>query len=210
DNVHPELDARVLFNMVEAVPPQVAHEFDEWLSTGSWRVRGRQVDVTAQLPEIDLPLLVVCGKDDPLTPEPRIRQFFDALPGKDKQLLLLSRKNGVSADYGHADLLFGKRGPEEVYRPALEWIQSHPVKRVRRRPARKAAAAPARRASAAADGSSVKPAKSSAKAKPAPRKKAVAAKKPAAKKTPAAKKEVRPAQAKSAPKKKSPAKKRST
>ncbi|HQH51817.1 MAG TPA: alpha/beta hydrolase [Candidatus Hydrogenedentes bacterium] len=142
DNVHPGVDARALFNMVEAVPPLVAAEIDGWLSTGDWKVNRGQLDVSANVSKIDVPLLVVCGKQDPLTPEPKIRQFFDALPGRDKKLVFLSKKNGFVADYGHADLAFGVESTKEVYGPALEWIQEHYVKGIRRSRKSVTAAAP--------------------------------------------------------------------
>jgi pimeloyl-ACP methyl ester carboxylesterase len=210
NNVHPDIDTGVLFNMVEAVPPQVASELGEWLSTGNWRIRGRQVDITEKFGEAGLPLLMICGKGDPLTPEIPMRRFFDALPGKDKQFVLLSKKNEVSADYGHVDLLFGKHGTEEVYLPALQWIQNHPIKKVRRRPARKSAAAaktaPVKAAETAKTPARTKAApakKTTAAKKPAATKKAAAAKKPTAKKKPAVKKAARTVPEESAPKKSS-------
>ncbi|HQE82904.1 MAG TPA: hypothetical protein PLM14_07860, partial [Candidatus Hydrogenedentes bacterium] len=72
----------------------------------------------------------------------KIRQFFDALPGRDKKLVFLSKKNGFVADYGHADLAFGVESTKEVYGPALEWIQEHYVKGIRRSRKSVTAAAP--------------------------------------------------------------------
>ncbi len=195
DNVHPALEPSTLFNMVEAVPPQVAREVDGWLATGSWKVKGGRLDVTAKLAEIDVPLLVICGKDDPFTPEIKIQPFFDALPGKDKQLIFLSKKNGFSANYGHADLAFGMNSTQEVYMPALEWIQDHPVTTTRRKATHKAVKAP-------------KPAVSDVEAKPStPLRKARTSAKPKAapKRKPAAEKT--PAKSKAAPRKKATAKK---
>lgn len=195
DNMHPDVDAQTLFNIVEAVPTQVAHEFDGWLNTGTWKVKGGQVNMDAKLSEIDVPLLVVCGKDDPFTPEPKIQHFFETLPGKDKKLLFLSRQNSSSADYGHIDLVFGLRSKAEVFEPALEWIQEHPVTAGRRKTARKqkkAKSAPAR-----------------AKKKTPAKKKTIAKKRTAAKKT-SAKKSSASSKKKTTSKKKTAAKKKST
>ena len=36
--------------------------------------------------------------------------------------IVLSLKNGFSADYGHGDLIMGRNSPKEVYPKVAEWI----------------------------------------------------------------------------------------
>jgi pimeloyl-ACP methyl ester carboxylesterase len=217
DNLHPDVDSRTLFNLIEAVPPQVAHEFDGWLNTGSWRVKGGQVNVSAHLKDIRVPLLVICGKEDPFTPEPETQQFFDALPGKDKQLLFLSRQNDASTDYDHVDLVFGSKSKAEVFAPVLEWIEQHPVTRARRKTTRRRGQAetvataaekkaPARKKRTAKKKVAAKKAPAKTKAA-SPKKKAASKKKTSASKTKPAAKKKASAKKKSAAKKKSSSKK---
>ncbi|MEA3364334.1 MAG: alpha/beta fold hydrolase [Candidatus Hydrogenedentes bacterium] len=213
DNLHPDVDAQTLFNVAEVVPPQVAHEFDDWLNTGSWKVKGGQVNVSTHLSDIDVPLLVICGRDDPFTPEPEMQQFLDALPGKDKQLLFLSRQDGASTDYGHVDLLFGLKSKSEVFAPALQWIQEHPVTGARRKTPRKrrrtqtVPASAKKKAPAKKKQGAKKPV--AAKKAPVKKKAALPKKKPASKKKPAATKKKPAAKKKTRTKKKTATKKKS-
>lgn len=190
-NVHPGMNAGAFFNLVEMPPSGVLRELDAWISGGKWTVKNDTVDVTAKLNTLDVPLMAVFGGSDPLTPSDQIEEFFEALPTKDKQLLVLSRGNGASADYGHIDLTLATRGPAEVYEPIAAWLEAHPAgaaqSSAKRAPARKTAAKPAPKPKATA----AKPkaaARPKAAPKKAPAKKPAAAKKPATTKKPAARK----------------------
>lgn len=192
-NMHPRVGSATFFNLMEVLPPGVAYSLTSWASDGSWQMKDGEVDVIEGLGRLQVPLLAVYGAQDPLIPVAQAQAFFDALPSKDKKMLVLSKENGHSADYNHVDLTFARKGREEVYEPVAEWIAAHAIEREGEAPEE---AAPAVSAPVA-----VKTKIRSAPVKVAAKRvKAGAKKKAAAKKKPAAKK--------AAPKKKAPARKK--
>lgn len=127
ENMHPNAGAATFFNLIEILPPKVAEELASWAAHGEWRMKNGEIDVLEGLKNLQMPLFAIYGQADPVVPIKRARAFFEALPAKDKQILVLSKVNGHSADYNHVDLTFARNGREEVYRPIAQWLDAHPV-----------------------------------------------------------------------------------
>ena len=79
----------------------------------------------ALLDRVRSPLLVVAGSQDLLTPLDDVRVAFDRAGAKVKELLVCGREQGFSADYGHVDLVFGKKAPDEIFPRILDWFARH-------------------------------------------------------------------------------------
>jgi hypothetical protein len=45
--------------------------------------------------------------------------------GGEKEYWNAGREAGLSADYGHSDLIFGLRAPEEIYPRVVQWLRAH-------------------------------------------------------------------------------------
>ncbi len=73
----------------------------------------------------DRPILCIAGANDNLVSPNNVLAVFKRLSSKDKTYILLSRNNGFSADYGHADIVVGKKARFEVY-PIIDlWLRQH-------------------------------------------------------------------------------------
>lgn len=220
-NVSPELDTGALFNGFEVPPPVVLETLDRWATSKQWHMRDDKLDVVAGLKTLETPLLVVVGGADPFTPLGPVKAFFEALPSKDKELLVLSTVNGHAADYSHIDLVVGTKSREDVFEPIVKWFEAHPIaerKRKSDKPLEPVAVEvveeKVHEAEAAIEEGAVAKKRSAAKKPAAAAKRTTTvekplAKKPDAKKLAGAKKAavVKKAVAKKAPAKKAPAKK---
>ena len=184
NNMHPDIGTGAVLNALELPPPKVAEEMEFWASNRVWRMREDKLDVTAELHQVQTPLLAIYGASDPFTPATQVREFFDALPNRDKRMLMLGRKQGHAADYRHMDLVYGRRCRTEVFEPIVEWLKAHPITARGAAPAKRK---PAARKKPAANKKPAAKKSASARNKPAATKKA-AAKKSATTKKPAAKK----------------------
>lgn len=126
-NMHRNAGPEVFFNVAELLPPDAANHFMEWArGKGPWKMLNGTLNVEAGLKSLAFPLLVVAGKGDPLTPIKKIEAFYEALPGKDKRLVIVSRANGNVADYNHLDLVWGRDATKDVFRPVAAWLAAHP------------------------------------------------------------------------------------
>ncbi|MCP4643683.1 MAG: alpha/beta hydrolase [bacterium] len=230
-NVHPGMGRGDFLHALEYPPPLVAQELDYWATNSEWKMRSGQFDVKANLNKVRTPLLAMYAVSDTFIPLDQAKAFIDALPGKDKKMVILGKDAGFSADYDHGEMTIGKEGTDEVFPLIVDWLAAHAIRRsgrsrvksgppadvevTKKKPAAKKPAAkkkaPARKpvakkAPAKKKVAAKKPvARKAPTKKPATKKKA-AVKKPATKKKAVAKK---PA-AKRAPAKKAAAKKKST
>jgi len=197
-NMNRAVGSAAFFNFTDCVPLPVAAELAFWMSSGHWRMLDDEIDVVADLDTLETPLFTLFGQHDVLVPLSTATRFFNALPGRKKQMAILSVENGYSADYNHLDLLFAANAVDEVYEPIVEWIQAHPVEGWYTVDAEEQSATerpdempppeaePARKSPVAAK-------KQAAKKKSAvPKKKATVKKKAAAKKKPATRKKATP------------------
>jgi pimeloyl-ACP methyl ester carboxylesterase len=120
-NVEGRVLRRMLASAVERVPTGVALQFRWWIRQDLFRSFDGAVDYRANLSRCRQPALFVAAETDGLAPPAVVRSGHDAWGGP-KSWLLASRACGLSADYGHGDLLLGRRAPEEIYPRLSDWL----------------------------------------------------------------------------------------
>jgi len=123
DNMHPTVNR---FNVLELPSMKLASQMSRWVTSNTWTVNKDSVDVLAELPNMEFPLLMLSAPLDTLATTRNLNLFYDNLKFKDKQILFLSKENGYQEDYNHVDLIFSKNGFNEVHAPIIEWVQGHP------------------------------------------------------------------------------------
>ena len=125
-NINRGMRSRHFFTMLDTPLPQVQAEMAHWLRSHTWRMLDNTVDIKAGLNTLRFPLLAFYGPKDPFVPLDQARRFMEALPHDDKQMRVLSKKEGCKYNYNHVDLVFGKHGEQEVFAPIAAWITKHP------------------------------------------------------------------------------------
>jgi len=98
------------------VPVGVARQLLRWIDTGELRCGVTQTDALANLPSLDIPLLLVCGCNDYSARALSLQQILSPTT------LICARAAGFAADYGHADLLLGDRLRHEVLPRIQDWL----------------------------------------------------------------------------------------
>lgn len=121
NNVDGPVYRRVLANVIENIPAGVLREFAAWIRTNTWRSLDGEVDYRALIGRARQPALFVAAEDDQLAPPAVVRLAHDAWGGE-RALWVAGREGGCGAPYGHSDLLFGRRAPEEVFPRIREWL----------------------------------------------------------------------------------------
>jgi hypothetical protein len=56
------------------------------------------------------------------------KSFYDSIQNPDKELVILSKETGFSADYNHVDMVFGKNCASEVFPIIVNWLRQHPAR----------------------------------------------------------------------------------
>ncbi len=119
-------DAAMLFhNVLDDISGGEVSLGLQFIRHKGFRSRDGSVDYAKELSRIRHPFLLVAGSKDFLVMPRDVRAAFGRLGSKDKKLVVLSKKEGFSHDYGHADLVLGRNVRTEVIPIVLEWLDGH-------------------------------------------------------------------------------------
>lgn len=103
--------------------PGIILQFSDWVRCGAIRSHDLVTSYTGDLGRVDVPVLFVSGEKDLMAPAAVTRRHMKRLGSQFVEQLVLSRKHGFAANYGHGDLIMGRRAPEEVYPRVIAWME---------------------------------------------------------------------------------------
>ena len=113
---------RLFRNGVDDTSPAVVHQFADAIRDRDFRSRNGSRSYTRGLHKINVPILVLAGSGDGFVTESMMQAVHDSVSSPDRELLIVSKANGYSTNYGHCDLLLGRNSAEEVYPEILNWL----------------------------------------------------------------------------------------
>lgn len=122
ENTKPETAKRSV-----GVASEITTSNSLWFQFGKFVETGEFTDPAGRpylegLPECRIPLLIMAGAGDSFTPVEAVTDPCGSCPNM--ECLTLGKTTGFSADYGHLDLIIGKRVEEEVYPLILKRLAS--------------------------------------------------------------------------------------
>jgi pimeloyl-ACP methyl ester carboxylesterase len=120
--IAPRVLRKVYANLVSSMGYRLLHQLADWSAHDVFRSRDGRVDYRARLRSVDTPVLVLGGSRDALASPKAVLGQGELLGSGDKTVMLFGTENGDALDYGHGDLLFGERAPQEVYPRILRWV----------------------------------------------------------------------------------------
>ena len=134
DNVDTRMARRLMYRAVQSIPRGLMLQFREWIEHDAFRSADGELDYRARLAGCALPVLIVGAPQDGLARVDAVRRALPLLPHA--RFLLAGRDEGLSTDYGHIDLLFGRRAHEEVFPRIVDYLAEHdalatPARRLR-------------------------------------------------------------------------------
>ncbi len=121
----------ILYNdVVENISPGVMDQLILMLKEENFMSADGQINYSENLVNITNPILFIAGRDDNLATPETVRYGYRKVSSPDKKYLEFSKIEGTKQDYGHNDLIIGKRAPEEVYPKIYGWLsqRSKPIK----------------------------------------------------------------------------------
>ncbi len=123
---------------VEDLSRSLLMEFARWYAAKRMGDRYNLFSFTDHLERVRVPMLVVAGSHDGLTPSHDIADVAERLGSADKTFLVIGRETGFAHDYSHVDLVLGTHAHEDVYPRLIEWLDEHrPVDAAPRRTTRR-------------------------------------------------------------------------
>ena len=122
-NIDMRAFSRALRLFMSNVPRAKLRQLAQWSLTGEFRSCDGTTDYRANLSRITVPMLIIAGAADRLASPEMVRFAFDHISSPQKRYREFGTRSGDSTDYGHVDLIFGRRAPEEVFPVIGEWIE---------------------------------------------------------------------------------------
>ena len=120
--IKPKVLRKMYCNLVSSMGYRLLRQLDDWSRNDAFRSRDGRVDYRARLRQVTTPVLVMGGSQDALATPQAVLGQAELLGSEDKTLMLFGRENGDTLEYGHGDLLFGEKAPEEVYPRIVRWV----------------------------------------------------------------------------------------
>ncbi len=114
-NVEPRVTRRLLANAIEDLHRGELEQFATFVREDSFRSMDGSSDYRAALERCRQPALFVAAPNDELAPPAAVESSFRRWGGPKRYVLL-------GEDYGHTDILFGRRAPEEVFPVIREFL----------------------------------------------------------------------------------------
>lgn len=123
DNINDETVTKVLTYVVEDLPLAVVDQMIKMIQTGIFTSKDGSINYTEQIKNIDVPILLICGKADNLAPPESVRYVYHQIKSERKKFIMFGIANGYKKDYGHNDLILGKNADTEVYPKIFKWLK---------------------------------------------------------------------------------------
>ena len=127
ENMHDDVLFKFFRTCIDDTSAGVVSQFSDSIRSGKMLSVDRKYDYTGHMFCIEVPMLIVAGSRDGFVTEKVMKKSYDKVSSKDKNIIIFSKENGYSTDYGHCDLIIGKNSEQEVYPPILEWLDKRSI-----------------------------------------------------------------------------------
>ena len=125
DNFDPAVVRFMMCRGVEDLPRSLLEEFAEWYETRSMSDRYNLFIFADHLERIRVPILVIAGARDRLTPPSDLQRLVERVGSQDKTFFVAGHAGGLEHEYSHVDLVLGRHAPREIYPRVAEWLETH-------------------------------------------------------------------------------------
>lgn len=122
DNIDPKIRSGIFTSSIATVSRREVRQMEKVFETGAFRSEDGKLNYAEGIGNIKIPVLLVGGRRDKLGFTYSLRYVYDNLGTTDKTLFIASKAKGHSQDYGHTDLINGKKADEEIFPTILQWL----------------------------------------------------------------------------------------
>jgi pimeloyl-ACP methyl ester carboxylesterase len=125
DNLDLEVVRFMMRHGVEDLPRSLLVEFARWYEARRMSDRYRLFSFGDHLERIRVPILVIAGGRDRLTPPADLERVVAGVGAPDKTFWVAGHASGLPHEYSHVDLVLGRHAPDEIYPVVTQWLDEH-------------------------------------------------------------------------------------
>lgn len=123
-NVEATIIRRISGSLFHAIPSSLLKSLSATFEPRGFSTRDGSISFLEQARSFTVPLRLVAGSRDKQVSVEAVRHTATLVGGR-AELKVHGKEHGDSDDYGHWDLILGKRAPAEVWPGLLRWIDEH-------------------------------------------------------------------------------------
>ncbi|MDW8307634.1 MAG: alpha/beta fold hydrolase [Leptospiraceae bacterium] len=121
-NTDKETKELLVFEVVTNISKNEVYQFIDAVLHEAVVSSDKKINYRQDLRKISIPVLAIAARRDHLADPLTVRDAFELLGSKDKFLFIASKAEGLSEDYGHTDLLVGKKAHEEIFPKIIHFL----------------------------------------------------------------------------------------
>ncbi|PJZ71288.1 alpha/beta hydrolase [Leptospira perolatii] len=122
DNIDDKIVSGVMTTAIASVAKREARQMEKVVEIGQFVSEDGKISYSSNLSNIKIPVLFVAGRRDKLGFAYSLRYAYDSVGSTDKTLFIASRSKGHADDYGHTDLVVGRKAEEDVFPSIIKWL----------------------------------------------------------------------------------------
>lgn len=122
-NVDAVVIRQAIAHVVADISGGVGRQFARWVRTGNFDGEDG-FDYRANMKAIRVPILAIAGAQDFLVPPSTAHRVQQLVSGP-VELISAGLQSGFSTDYGHGDLVLGRRAPDEISPRIADFFERH-------------------------------------------------------------------------------------
>jgi pimeloyl-ACP methyl ester carboxylesterase len=119
---------RCAVNVCENVPGTLMRQFSHWVGTDRFCSRDEAVNYFENLKNITEPVFVATAEKDRLAAPAACAPAYEHIPSEDKQFRVFGTDRGDDFDFGHGDIVVGRKAASVVFPEVIDWIKRRAIK----------------------------------------------------------------------------------
>jgi pimeloyl-ACP methyl ester carboxylesterase len=123
-NIDPEILRRSYVTSFETIPMSLLRNLAQVFSHRGLRTRDWRIYFVDDIDRFEFPIRLIAGSRDRTISVAAVRSTAERLPGK-VDLRVCGLEHGDADEYGHWDLLVGRRADVEVWPEVATWMAAH-------------------------------------------------------------------------------------
>lgn len=123
-NVEPSVIRRISGSLFHTISPALLRSLSATFEPRGFSTRDGSVSFLERARSFTLPLRLIAGTRDKQVSVEAVRHTATLVGGR-AEVKVHGKEHGDADDYGHWDLILGKRAPSEVWPGVLAWLDEH-------------------------------------------------------------------------------------
>ncbi|MCX7944993.1 MAG: alpha/beta hydrolase [Deltaproteobacteria bacterium] len=124
DNIDTPILRRIFVNLASDISSTLVCQIGRWLEEGYIRDKKGETNFSEGISSINIPIFAITGSVDLICPPDAVFYLKSRLRDDQLKVVIAGISTGFSVDYGHGDIIFGRKAPEEIFPLITSYVES--------------------------------------------------------------------------------------